>query len=63
MLKASRFCTGWYAVNIVSFQFRSALAAMQVKWSSFLQNLCYFHIALSAELISKFQFSQVLAAV
>ena len=61
--KALRVGTCKYPLNIVNFQVRLVLAAMQKNWSLFPQNLCVVRIVLLVKLVSIFEFSPVLAAV
>ena len=50
-------------LNIVNFQVRLDLAAMQKNWSLFLQNSCFCRIVLLVKLVCIFEPSPVLAAV
>ena len=59
----SRVGTCQYPLNIVHFQFRAVVAAVQRNWSVFLQNLGHFRIVLRGKVISIFEFLPVLAAV
>ena len=51
------------SLNIVNFQVRSVLVAMQKNWSLFAKDLCVVRIVLLVKLVSIFEFSPVLAAV
>ena len=50
-------------LNIVNFQVRLVLAAMQKNWSLFLQNSCFCRIVLLVKLVCISEPSPVLAAV
>ena len=51
------------SLNIVNFQVRSVLVAMQKNWSLCAKDLCFFRIVFPLKLVSIYEFSPVLAAV
>ena len=58
-----RVSTCKYPLNIVNFQIRLVLAAMEKNWSFFPVKFVFFRIVLLVKLVSIFEFYIVLAAV
>ena len=64
MLKVSRCRTRQYTINIVSYQVRLVLAAIEQNWLLFVENLCYCRrIVWSEIIIGTYQLSAVLGAI